>query len=88
MRFVPKTGKPGGGPLLGQPVDDQIDVGLATYKGDEVKVKVWSGSSVLDPGSATDRTETIGTLLAPLTQAEVGTIRCIGLNVCHHIARN
>ena len=68
--------------LLGQPVDKEIDVGAAVRAGKEVQVSVFSGSSVLDPGLKTDRVETIERVLSPLAQEEVGTIRCIGLNVC------
>jgi hypothetical protein len=68
--------------LLGQPVDEEIDVGAAVRAGKEVHVAVFSGSSVLDPGLKTDRIETIDRILSPLAQEEVGTIRCIGLNVC------
>jgi hypothetical protein len=68
-------------PLLGEPVDPTLDVGLATYSSQPVEVKVYSGTSILAPGEDTGRTETVGTLLSPLTKDEVGTIRCIGLNV-------
>ena len=44
-------------------------------------VSVFSGKSVLNPGAKTDRIETISRLVSPLAQEEVGTIRCIGLNV-------
>jgi hypothetical protein len=67
--------------LIGQPLDSNIDVGAAVRKGEEVKVKLFSGSSALNPGSLTDKTEAIERVLSPLTQEEVGTIRCIGLNV-------
>ena len=67
--------------LVGEPVDEKLDVGLAARKGDEVKVRVFSGTSALDAGTATDRIEILDRLLCPLTQREVGTIRCIGLNV-------
>lgn len=79
MRFVPKSDS--SRVLIGQPVKDDIDVGAALRKGEEVAVSVFSGSSVLAPGSATGATETIDRVLSPLTQQEVGTIRCIGLNV-------
>jgi hypothetical protein len=47
-----------------------------------VQVKVYSGSSVLSPGSPTDRVETIDRVLSPLAEEEIGgSIRCIGLNV-------
>lgn len=68
--------------LIGEPVDSSVDVGLAVRKGQDVKVKVFSGSSVLDPGSATEKVEVIDRVLSPLDTHEVGTVRCIGLNVC------
>ncbi len=67
--------------LIGQPVDSKVDVGAAVRKGDEVKVQLFSGSSVLSPGSPTDKVEVIDRVLSPLAVEEVGTIRCIGLNV-------
>jgi len=79
VRFVPKEDSTA--VLIGQPVDSEVDVGAAVRKGEEVKVTVFSGSSVLDAGSPTDRVEVIDLILSPLTIGEVGTIRCIGLNV-------
>jgi len=79
VRFVPK-GKPDS-ILIGEPVDSQVDVGLALKKGEEVKVKVFSGKSALDVGKLTDTVEVIDRVLSPLAASEVGTIRCIGLNV-------
>jgi 2-keto-4-pentenoate hydratase/2-oxohepta-3-ene-1,7-dioic acid hydratase in catechol pathway len=71
--------------LLGEPVDNSVDVGLALRKGEEVKVKVYSGKSALSPGSATDRVETIDRVLSPLAEEEIGgSIRCIGLNYRQH----
>ena len=79
MRFIPKS--QGSTILLGQPVDGDIDVGAAIREGQEVLVSVFSGKSVLNPGAKTDRIEAISRLVSPLAQEEVGTIRCIGLNV-------
>lgn len=79
MRFVPKSGP--SRILIGQPVKPDVDVGLAVRKGEDVAVSVFSGNSVLSAGTATGATETIDRILSPLTQNEVGTIRCIGLNV-------
>lgn len=79
MRFVPKSNP--SKILIGQPADKDIDVGAALRKGREVAVNVWSGSSVLAPGDSTGATETIERVLSPLAQSEVGTVRCIGLNV-------
>ncbi|PYH46408.1 fumarylacetoacetate hydrolase family protein [Aspergillus saccharolyticus JOP 1030-1] len=84
VRFVPKSNPTK--ILIGEPVDASIDVGLAVYKGQEVSVHPFSGSSVLNPGQKTDATETIERILSPLAQSEVGTIRCIGLNYVSHAA--
>ena len=79
MRFVPKSNP--AKVLIGEPVDPKLDIGLAVYQGKEVSVRPFSGSSVLSPGAATGVTETIERILSPLAQAEVGAIRCVGLNV-------
>jgi hypothetical protein len=78
VRFIPKSSNE---VLIGQPTDPEIDVGAAVIEGKDVGVDVYSGSSVLDPGSSTGTTKEIGKLLSPLAESEVGTIRCIGLNV-------
>jgi 2-keto-4-pentenoate hydratase/2-oxohepta-3-ene-1,7-dioic acid hydratase in catechol pathway len=82
VRFAPKGDD--SKILLGEPADSSVDVGAAVRKGEDVPVKVYSGTSVLDPGSPTGETAIIGRILAPLTQQEVGTIRCIGLNYKKH----
>lgn len=79
MRFVPRSDD--AIVLIGEPVDKEIDVGLATRKGQDVKVKVFSGTSILNAGEATDRIEVVSRLLSPLAVNEIGAIRCIGLNV-------
>lgn len=78
MRFIPKSGSQ---PLIGEPTDPSVDVGVATYNGDTVEVEVFSGSSVVSPGERTGRKEEVGKLLSIVPESEVGTIRCIGLNV-------
>ncbi|KAJ9193954.1 hypothetical protein DTO027B5_5511 [Paecilomyces variotii] len=82
VRFIPKSDA--SKILLGEPVDASIDVGLATYRNQDVEVRLFSGTSVLQPGEKTDTVETIGRVLSPLTKQEVGTIRCIGLNYVSH----
>lgn len=79
MRFVPKSNP--SKVLIGEPVDAQLDVGLALYQGKEVSVRPFTGASVLNPGQKTESTEIISRILSPLAQNEVGSIRCIGLNV-------
>lgn len=78
VRFVSKSDS--SRILIGEPQND-LDVGLALRKGDNVQVIVFSGNSVLSPGIRTGEIETIGRILSPLAQPEIGTIRCIGLNV-------
>lgn len=78
VRFIPESGGP---VLLGEPVDADIDVGLAMYTGEVVEVEVFDGCSVLAPGVRTGTRAKVGRLLSPVSHAEVGTIRCVGLNV-------
>lgn len=79
VRFVPASDS--SAVLVGEPVDEKLDLGVASRKGEDIQVRVFSGKSALEPGSLTDKTEKVGRLLSPLSQKEVGTIRCIGLNV-------
>jgi hypothetical protein len=80
VRFVPKsdTNKV----LVGEPTDETLDVGRALRQGCRVDVLTWTGSSILEPGNRTDHVEAVDRVLSPLARHEVGTIRCIGLNVC------
>ncbi|WAO96144.1 FAA-hydrolase domain-containing protein [Fusarium falciforme] len=82
VRFVPRSNAET--VLIGQPVLDDIDVGLALYNGENVEVEVFSGASALNPGKGTGTLEIIDRILSPLAANEVGTIRCIGLNYKQH----
>ncbi|KAJ7624716.1 hypothetical protein FB45DRAFT_924080 [Roridomyces roridus] len=82
IRFIPRSSSPR--PLIGQPVDINQDVGIASRNGDEIKVEVFDGSSVLDAGKPTGKIELVERLLSPLASNEVGSIRCIGLNYQQH----
>ncbi|KAL4810916.1 hypothetical protein BDV18DRAFT_155530 [Aspergillus unguis] len=82
VRFTPKSNP--STVLIGEPTDPSQDVGLAIHSGKPVTVTVFDGTSILSPGSKTSTTETIGTLLSPLSQSEAGTLRCIGLNYVSH----
>lgn len=79
VRFVPRGRQ--NSILIGEPLNSDIDVGKEVRNGHDVKVKVFSGTSVLDAGSETGVMESIDRILSPLAMSEVGTIRCIGLNV-------
>jgi len=48
FRFVPKGDE--SKVLLGEPVDASVDVGAAMRKGEEVELRLYSGSSVLGAG--------------------------------------
>lgn len=74
--------------LIGQPTDDNVDVGLALRKGQDVSVDIFSGSSVLSPGKQTGNSAIIDRILSPLAVSEVGTIRCIGLNVSYNMVHD
>lgn len=79
VRFIPSSDP--SKILIGQPIQHEIDVGKALRDGKQVDVSIFSGTSVLEPGSDTGNVESIQRILSPLAQNEVGTIRCIGLNV-------
>lgn len=72
---------------IGEPVDADLDIGEALASSTRVPVRVFTGTSALDlTATPTDPEQilTIKTLLSPLSKAEVGTIRCIGLNYRNH----
>ncbi|KAM0747822.1 hypothetical protein T439DRAFT_328493 [Meredithblackwellia eburnea MCA 4105] len=81
IRFTPQGSTT---PQIGEPVSPEQDVGLATYKGEKVEVNLYSGHSILDPGTKTGEKATVGKLLSVLKEEEVGSIRCIGLNYVKH----
>ena len=83
VRFIPTSTSE---ILIGQPVDSNLDVGAAILAGKEVQVETYNGTSVLSPGTPTGKTVVIRRLLSPLAESEVGTIRCIGLNVSRKIS--
>jgi len=62
---------------IGEPVDQELDVGLATYRGQgAVEVELYDGKSILSPGQKTGEKVKVERLLSPLSEDEVGTIRC------------
>ncbi|KAM3067767.1 hypothetical protein ACMFMG_011502 [Clarireedia jacksonii] len=58
------------------------DVGLSTFKGEEVKVQLVTGS-IFD-GVVTEKTFTVNQLLSPISLHEIPIIRCMGLNYRDH----
>ena len=78
VRFIPRNGSQA---IIGEPVDTQQDVGIASYKSQAIEVETFSGSSILTPGSRTGQKVLVDRILSPLAEEEIGTIRCVGLNV-------
>ncbi|KAH8088613.1 putative mitochondrion protein [Filobasidium floriforme] len=91
VRFIPKSTSTSTSastssdePLIGEPCDPTLDVGLASYNSQPIHVSTFTGSSVLSPGQRTGEKVMVGRILSPLSEGEVGTIRCIGLNYINH----
>ncbi|KAI4148521.1 MAG: hypothetical protein LQ340_005054, partial [Diploschistes diacapsis] len=78
--------------LIGQPTSASLDIGTAllpsSTSSSPVTATVFSGSSILRPGTPTSTMETVHAILSPLSAAELGggCIRCIGLNYRAHAA--
>ncbi|KAJ5130862.1 uncharacterized protein N7515_006901 [Penicillium bovifimosum] len=71
----------------GEPVDADIDVGEAIAQNVEVAVKIMTSTSAMDyDASFTGEIKVIDKLLSPVSQAEAGTVRCVGLNYKEHAA--
>lgn len=60
---------------MGEPVDPDVDVGLAVSRGEDVLVNVYSGYTTLNPGEPTGEQSMVGVLLCPLLEEEFGTDR-------------
>lgn len=82
MRYLPPNDKTGVA-RYGEPViKADEDVGVLASRG-ALNVKVLEGSGIFDL-TGTERIESVGKLLGPLTEADVPIIRCIGLNYTTH----
>ncbi|KAI8651889.1 FAA-hydrolase domain-containing protein [Fusarium sp. Ph1] len=56
------------------------------HRGEGISVSVLSGTPVVSPGEDSGHVEIVHRILCPLTQNEVRTIRCVGLNYKQHAA--
>ncbi|TFK25992.1 fumarylacetoacetate hydrolase [Coprinopsis marcescibilis] len=71
---------------IGQPVDSNLDVGLASRLGQTFKAHEIYGSP-LDPAAQVTSSElTVKTLLSPLSREDIKIVRCLGLNYSDHAA--
>ncbi|KAG0649353.1 Fumarylacetoacetate hydrolase domain-containing [Hyphodiscus hymeniophilus] len=83
VRFVAEDGQE----LCGEPSEVELDVGLAIADKETVLIKVLDAKSALDLNAAfTGEVKKATQILSPLAPAEVGTIRCVGLNYTDHAA--
>ncbi|KAL6903170.1 hypothetical protein GGI43DRAFT_401417 [Trichoderma evansii] len=83
IRFEDINGKE----RYGEPVDDDLDVGIALHRGEDVYARIVRTESALDLSAALSADIIqVKKLLAPLKPHEAGTIRCIGLNYREHAA--
>ncbi|PVF93195.1 hypothetical protein CPB86DRAFT_877340 [Serendipita vermifera] len=71
--------------FLGQPIDPNVDVGLALHAGKPVKVYEITGKNALDHNATlTKNVLTIQRLLTPLSREEIPFVRALGLNYSDH----
>jgi len=71
---------------IGQPVDPNLDVGLAFHQKKPIRAHVIYGSALDSNAQVTDKVLTVKELLAPLARDEIKLVRCLGLNYADHAA--
>ncbi|KAK7470233.1 hypothetical protein VKT23_001667 [Stygiomarasmius scandens] len=71
---------------IGQPVDPNLDVGLAAHEGRTIKAYEIFGSALDPSAQLTNNVLTVKHLLTPLSREQVGFVRCLGLNYSDHAA--
>ncbi|CAA7258508.1 unnamed protein product [Cyclocybe aegerita] len=71
---------------IGQPVDPNLDVGLATAHGKPIRAFEIVGSALDLSAQVTNTALTVRTLLSPLSNEEIKVVRCLGLNYSDHAA--
>ncbi|KAH9062661.1 hypothetical protein EDB87DRAFT_1605167 [Lactarius vividus] len=71
---------------IGQPVDPQIDVGLAVANNKRVLALEILGSPFDPAAQLTKNILSVKTLLSPLSREQIGLARCLGLNYADHAA--
>jgi len=71
---------------IGQPVDGNLDVGLAAHHGKPIQAYEIIGSALDASAQVTSKILTVKTLLTPLSQEEIKVVRCLGLNYSDHAA--
>lgn len=71
---------------IGEPVDKNLDVGLASHFQQPFKAYEILGSALDPAAQVTKNVLTVKTLLSPLSNEEIKYVRCLGLNYSDHAA--
>ncbi|KAJ3509760.1 hypothetical protein NLJ89_g5048 [Agrocybe chaxingu] len=71
---------------IGQPVDPNLDVGLAAAHGRPIRAFEIVGSALDLSAQVTNTVYTVRTLLSPISNEEIKVVRCLGLNYSDHAA--
>lgn len=71
---------------IGQPIDSQLDVGLAVAANKLVLAHEILGSPFDPAAQLTKNILSVKTLLSPLSREQIGPARCLGLNYADHAA--
>ncbi|KAH9006779.1 fumarylacetoacetate hydrolase [Lactarius hatsudake] len=71
---------------IGQPIDPQLDVGLAVANNKRVLAHEILGSPFDPAAQLTKNILSIKSLLSPLSREQIGLARCLGLNYADHAA--
>ncbi|KAF9555344.1 hypothetical protein CPC08DRAFT_712094 [Agrocybe pediades] len=71
---------------IGEPVDPNLDVGLAAFQGKQIQAYEIIGSALDPAASVSKRVLTVTRLLSPLSNEEIKVVRCLGLNYSDHAA--
>ncbi|KAL9713039.1 hypothetical protein Ac2012v2_004280 [Leucoagaricus gongylophorus] len=71
---------------IGQPVNPNIDVGVAAANRQPIKAYEIIGSALDISAQVTNQVLTVDTLLSPLSNDQIKVVRCLGLNYSDHAA--
>ncbi|KAG7097429.1 hypothetical protein E1B28_004773 [Marasmius oreades] len=71
---------------IGEPVDKNLDVGLASHQKRPIEAYEILGSALDPAAQVTKNVLTVQTLLSPLSNEEIKYVRCLGLNYSDHAA--
>ncbi|KAL5508452.1 hypothetical protein ACEPAH_6071 [Sanghuangporus vaninii] len=71
---------------IGEPVDPNLDIGLAYNAKKTIQAREIVGSALDPSAQVSDTVLTVKELLAPLAREQVKLVRCLGLNYSDHAA--